>query len=159
MSYWRLHYHAVWACKNHLGLITPELQPQLYQYILSKGCQFNAIIHAVGGIEDHLHVVFSLAPKYAIADFIGGLKGSSSHWVSHVLKHPEPFDWQRGYGVVSFGDRHFRQVVFYVRNQKEHHQKQTINHLMEKWSDEEDGVQLAWDDAMQAPPPANESVR
>jgi putative transposase len=83
-----------------------------------------------------------------LADFIGKLKGASSHWVTHVLKHPEPFDWQRGYGVVSFGSRNLEQVIRYVRNQKEHHQKQTVNNTLEKWSEEDDGVVIAWIDSM-----------
>jgi hypothetical protein len=31
MAYWRLHYHAVWACKNREPLITAELEPELYK--------------------------------------------------------------------------------------------------------------------------------
>lgn len=148
MPYWRLHYHGVWACKNREELILPELRPPLYRYILGKGVALGAIMHEVGGVENHVHVVFSLAPKYAIADFLGKLKGASSHWVSHVLKHLPLFEWQRGYGVVSFGDRHFTRVIKYVRNQKMHHQRETTNRYMEKWSEDEDGVVLAWDDAM-----------
>jgi len=143
MPYWRLHYHAVWSCKNREELIMPELEPKLYEYILGKGLELGGIMHAVGGIADHFHTTFSLAPKYALANFIGKLKGASSHWVTHVLKHPDPFDWQRGYGVVSFGSRHLERVIRYVHNQKEHHRKQTINTIMEKWSEEEDGVVVA----------------
>ncbi len=29
-----------------------------------------------------------------------------------------------------------------------HHQRETTNRYMEKWSEDEDGVVLAWDDAM-----------
>jgi len=148
MPYWRLHYHAVWACKNRQAMITRELEPKLCEYILDKGRDLGAIMHALDGIEDHLHTVFSLGPKYAIADFIGNLKGASSYWVTHVLKHPLEFDWQRGYGIISFGDRHFESVIRYVRNQKQHHQNQSINNLMEKWSEEEDGVVMVWDDRL-----------
>lgn len=143
----RLHYHAVWACKERQELITTELEPELYQYILGKGLELGGIMHAVGGIADHLHTTFSLAPKYTLADFIGKLKGASSQWVTHVLKHPHPFDWQRGFGVVSFGDRNTEQAIHYVRNQKDH-RKQTINNALEKWSEEDDGVVVIWDDSI-----------
>jgi REP element-mobilizing transposase RayT len=148
MPYWRLHYHAVWACKNRERLITPEFEPQLHEYIFGKGTELGAIMHAVDGIEDHLHSVFSLGPKFSLSDFIGNLKGASSHWVTHVLKHPLAFDWQRGYGVVTFGDRHFKQVIHYVRNQKQHHQNQSTNNSMEKWSEDEDGVVVVWDERL-----------
>jgi putative transposase len=151
MPYWRLHYHGIWSCKNRAPLITPELEPELYKYLRGKGLELGAIMHEVGGIEDHTHVVFSLPPKYAIADFIGKLKGASSHWVTHVLKHPGEFDWprpsfinfikeNRGYGVLSFGDKNLPTVIAYARNQKEHHRQQTTHEAMEKWSEEEDGV-------------------
>jgi putative transposase len=151
MPYWRLHYHGIWSCKNRAPLITPELEPELYKYLRGKGLELGAIMHEVGGIEDHTHVVFSLPPKFAIAEFIGKLKGASSHWVTHVLKHPGEFDWQRGYGVLSFGDKNLPAVIAYAQNQKEHHRQQTINEAMEKWSEEEDGVVVYWDESPTAP--------
>lgn len=153
MSYWRLHYHGVWACKNREALITPELEPELYAYLRRKGLELGAIMHEIGGIEDHTHVVFSLPPKYAVAEFIGKLKGASSHWVTHVLKHPGAFDWQRGYGVLSFGDNNLPTVIAYARNQKKHHKDQTTRAVMEKWSEEEDGVVVYWDESRGEKPP------
>ncbi len=140
MAYWRLHYHAVWSCKFRERLITPELEPKLYEYLRKKGFKSGAIIHEIGGIEDHVHLVFSLHPKYAVADFIGKLKGSSSHWVSKIYKYPGEFEWQRGYGVLSFGERALPRVLAYVNNQKEHHQKQTVIAAMEKWGEDDDGI-------------------
>jgi REP element-mobilizing transposase RayT len=118
MPYWRLHYHSVWSCKNREGLITSDLEPELFGYVKEKTFDLGGIPHAVGGIADHLHLIFSLSPKYAVADFIGKLKGASSHWVTNVLQYPELFGWQRGYGVLSFGDRAIARVVDYVLNQK-----------------------------------------
>ena len=140
MPYWRLYYHGVWACKNRESMITPELEPQLHQYLRGKALELDATMHAVGGIEDHVHICFSLAPKYDVANFIGKLKGASSHWVTHVLKHPHEFDWQRGYGVLSFAKKDLGRVVVYVQNQKEHHHGKTTNEEMEKWGEEDDGV-------------------
>lgn len=147
MPYWRLHYHAVWTCKNREPLITPELEPELYKYLRGKGLELGALMHAVGGIEDHTHATFSLPPKYALADFIGKLKGASSHWVTHILHHSGEFDWQRGYGVLSFGSRDLARVIAYVNNQKQHHQRGTTHEAMEKWSEEEDGVVVYLDES------------
>jgi len=145
MAYWRLHYHAVWSCKNREPLIINDLEAPLHNYLLGKGLELGAIMHGVGGIEDHVHTTFSLAPKYAIADFVGKLKGAASHWVTHVLKYPGEFDWQRGYGVVSFGSKHLPMVIKYVRNQKIHHQRKTAIDVFEKWSEDEDGVVMYWE--------------
>ena len=137
MSFWRLHYHAVWACKYRQELITRDFEKELYGFLFTKANELNAIVHQIGGTSDHIHIVYSQAPKYSISEFIGKIKGASSHWVTYVLQHPEPFDWQKGYGVLSFGDRHMQQVIDYVRYQKKHHRKRTIKPIMEKWSEDQ----------------------
>lgn len=153
MAFWRLHYHVIWPCKNRQPLITAELEPRLFAYLMDKGLELGAIMHAVGGIEDHVHSAFSLHPKFSVAEFIGNLKGASSHWVTHVLKHPRPFDWQRGYGLLSFGSKHLPQIIKYVRHQKYHHDSQTTHAVMERWSEEDDGVVMYWEGANSQFPP------
>ena len=146
MSYWRLHYHSVWACKNRQSLVTPDIETSLYNYFRGKCSKLDAVVHAVGGIENHVHLVFSLHPKYSVADFIGKIKGASSHWVTHVLQHPDEFDWQRGYGVLSISERILPKVISYVVNQKDHHLQNRIEDSFERWSEDEEGVMINGDD-------------
>ncbi|NIR49032.1 IS200/IS605 family transposase [candidate division KSB1 bacterium] len=96
MPYWELYYHIVWSTKNREPMITEELESDLHQYLRGKGISLEGIIHAVGGIEDHVHVAASIPPKIALADFISDLKGASSHWVNHVHGHSYYFGWQTG---------------------------------------------------------------
>jgi hypothetical protein len=42
-----------------------------------------------------------------------------SHYVNHELANRKLLDWQRGYGVVSFGTKDLQWVIDYIRNQKE----------------------------------------
>jgi hypothetical protein len=37
-------------------------------------------------------------PKLALAEFIGDVKGNSSHYVNHVIKPDLAFYWQNEYG-------------------------------------------------------------
>jgi REP element-mobilizing transposase RayT len=121
MAYWQLYYHLVWATKNREPLITPELEPELFKYLRGKGLELGGVVHAVGGMEEHGHVVVSIPPRIAIGDYVGKLKGASSHWVTHLSGYKEPFAWQEGYGVLSFSKRSLPQVVQYVLLQREHH--------------------------------------
>jgi hypothetical protein len=68
------------------------------------------------------------------------LKGSSSHFVSHVLSPGSSFAWQRGYGYLSLGETQLERAVAYVRNQKEHHRLATTNGWLERTDDEDDEV-------------------
>ena len=44
MAYWRLFYHFVWATKNRTRLLTPELEPHVHRYSISKGGKLGALI-------------------------------------------------------------------------------------------------------------------
>jgi len=121
MPYWQLYYHLVWATKNREPLITPELEPELYKYLRGKGLELGGIVHAMGGMEEHVHVVVSIPPRIAAGEYVGKLKGASTHWVTHLSGYREPFAWQEGYGILSFSKRSLPQVVQYVLLQREHH--------------------------------------
>lgn len=73
----------------------------------------------------------SIPPTLAIADWIGKLKGASSHYVNHELANRKLLDWQTGYGVMSFGTKDLEWVVNYVRNQKQYHADNTIVNRLE----------------------------
>jgi putative transposase len=66
-----------------------------------------------------VHLVVSIPPKLAIAEFARRIKGSSSHFMNQT--YLEQFAWQREYGVFSLGGKQLSQAIAYVQNQKEHH--------------------------------------
>jgi REP element-mobilizing transposase RayT len=144
VSYWRLYYHFVWATKKRLPLITLEVETILFGYLIGKAHDMRAIVHAVGGIEDHVHLVTSVRPSVALSDFAARLKGSSSHHLNEILK--DAFAWQAGYGVVSFGEKQLEWVVRYVNNQKQHHAELTTAAKLEEVAVDSDGPAptVAW---------------
>jgi len=114
--YSEINLHITWHTKDNSPLITPELEPLLYGFLKDRIVTTEgAYFHAIGGIEDHGHIAVSVAPKVHLDEWIGQLKGASSHEFGKAL------EWQRGYGVVSFGTKDLKWVVEYIRNQREHH--------------------------------------
>ena len=150
MAYWRLFYHVTFATKDRTPFITTAIESELHGYIVGKAQALGAIVYAVNGVEDHVHVAASVPPKIAMAEFVGQIKGASSHHINHL---PTPldflFDWQRGYGVVSFGQKDLDRVVAYVRNQKEHHQRGDLMPGLER-ADELDDSPIVNDLAKQS---------
>ncbi|MFB2920575.1 IS200/IS605 family transposase [Aerosakkonema funiforme] len=124
-------------------LIAPKREPDLYNYIIGKADSHRCIVHAIGGIENHIHLVVSIPPTMAIADFVQNIKGSSSHQMNQILSSSEAkFGWQRGYGVFSLGRKQLDEAIAYVKNQKEHHLQGTIITALELETDEDDGSKL-----------------
>jgi putative transposase len=133
MPYWQLYYHFIWGTKNRLQLI--DSAQDLYRAIAAKTQVLGGFVHAVGGVEDHVHLAVSVPPKIASAKFIGDVKGSSSHYVNHVIKPDFEFYWQDEYGVLSFGERNLASVVRYIHNQKQHHADGTLIAAMERMNE------------------------
>lgn len=137
MPLWRIYYHIVWTTKNREPLITPELETPLFGYIVGKANELGAIIHAINGTEDHVHLVISIPPKFAVADVVRQLKGASSHRINEASGKQAAFGWQRGYGVFSLGGKQLPEAIDYVSRQKEHHQSGTTIEWLER-TDEQD---------------------
>ena len=140
MALWRLYYHIVWATKEREQSITAELERPLYGYILGKATALECVVHAIGGMGDHVHLVLSAPPKLSIAELVQNLKGSSAHYANSRPSAPDMrFAWQRGYGVFSLGSRQLDAAVEYVRGHKAHHGQGDAVVLLERDSDVDDG--------------------
>jgi REP element-mobilizing transposase RayT len=87
---------------------------------------------AIGGIEDHVHVLLRFPTTVSIALLVQRLKGASSHFVTHVAKAPNAFKWQGGYGAFTLTKRAVPLVRSYVLNQAEHHRQGTLYRELER---------------------------
>ena len=132
MPFWRTTYHLVWATKNRVDLIRPDLELQLFQYLTNKAAESQVTVYAINGWLDHVHLVVTIPPKYSVATVVKRLKGSSSHYLNQTGLSPEAFAWQRGYGVFTLGESQRRRAEDYVRAQKEHHRQGTTNAWLER---------------------------
>jgi putative transposase len=111
-------------------------EASLHNVMMSKADALGAHVYAVGGVEDHIHLVASIPPKLALASFIGQVKGNSSHFVNHELCPDTHFAWQSEYGIVSFGQKQLDSVVRYVKNQRQHHREHTFIPFLERFARE-----------------------
>lgn len=134
--YSEINFHIVWHTKSNLPLIKPEIETKLYGFLKHKIIETPRVyFHAVGGIENHVHLAISVPPNLLMSDFVGKLKGASSYHINQTANH-KLLQWQRGYGIVSFGTKDLKWVINYILNQREHHKKGTTYERLEKSEDE-----------------------
>jgi putative transposase len=135
--YSEINFHITWHTKGNLPLITEKIESKLYSFLKHKILETpETIVHAIGGIEDHIHLAVSVPPTVQPAEWIGKLKGASSHHINQ-LTNDKLLEWQHGYGIVSFGTKDLQWIVNYVLNQKEHHKKGTTHERLERIDTEE----------------------
>jgi putative transposase len=123
VSYWRLFYHLIWATKDRALLIDAQHHQTIQGLIRAKGQEARALIHAVGIMPDHIHVVASIPPGIAIATLVGKMKGATSRELNELMQAETgaAFAWQGEYGVLSFSEKALAAVVAYASNQPAHH--------------------------------------
>ena len=81
------------ATKERQPLIHSQRETELYNYIIGKADTLNCIVHAIGGTENHIHLIVSIPPTQSIAEFVKNIKGSSSHYLNQILQNPNRFGW------------------------------------------------------------------
>lgn len=75
---------------------------------------------AVGGSDDHVHILLSIPSTINIADAMRIIKSESSRWMHQTRP---TFEWQEGYGAFSIGSSQKGATLAYIASQFEHHQK------------------------------------
>jgi REP element-mobilizing transposase RayT len=112
--------HVIFSTKDRQKTISPELQPQLWAYVAGVCKKLEILVHAVGGIEDHIHLLIQVPPSLSVAKAILTIKSNSSRWAN---EQGRKFAWQQGYRAFSVSSSNIPAVVQYIRNQQEHHKK------------------------------------
>lgn len=125
-TYSNLFYHIVFSTKGRKDLIDRNVEERVWAYIGGIARKHQLIAIQVGGIENHIHVLILAKPKIAPSQIVQWLKGESSRWIHETFPELAKFEWQDGFGVFSVSKSNVPDVVEYIKNQREHHQKQTF---------------------------------
>ena len=118
--------HLVYSTKNRMAWIPEDVRPALYAFQAGvfKTMESQALV--IGGVEDHVHTLFSLSKNQKLTDVIGEVKKASSGWMKSDGTRYPGFYWQGGYAAFSVSESNIDQVRRYIENQKEHHRKMTF---------------------------------
>ena len=126
-SYRQLLYHLVFRTKNSIPSINQENTEQLYSYISGIIRNKNSNLYRINGSEDHLHILTDLHPSVALADFMRELKASTSKWIKEKGIFPLFDGWAEGYGAFTCSWYDLGDLIEYIRNQREHHEKKSFD--------------------------------
>ena len=113
-------FHCVFSTKERRKSIALEAQDRLWAYMGGIAREHGMTALAVGGMDDHAHLLLSLPSSLAIANAMREIKSASSHWM-HETCGVQGFEWQEGYGAFSVGRSQVDATVAYILSQKEHH--------------------------------------
>ena len=118
-----LCYHIVFATKHRSHQITQVIERRVWG-ILWDTCVAHGIHpYAIGGVEDHVHILASIPPDMPVQEAIRIIKGASSHTMRRRIAELSNFSWQTGYSVFTFDYRSLSRLVDYVERTRGHHSR------------------------------------
>ena len=125
-TYTQIHIQAVFAVHGRQSLIHPEWKDELFKYISGIFRNQKQKLLAIGGVEDHIHLLLGLRPSTAISDLVRDVKSDSTEFVNKKRFSRRRFSWQEGYGAFSYSRSQLDAVAKYVLEQEEHHTKRSF---------------------------------
>ena len=134
-----LYVHIVWATWDRRPLITPTIEPVIYRTIEAECHRLGCQVYAIGGVEDHLHILLRLHASVAVAELVKQMKGVSSHLIRTETDPESGFRWQGSYGAFSLGRPDLDRVRGYVQQQKARHQNRQLWTQWEQCGDDRSG--------------------
>tara|TARA_B100000378_G_C17781973_1_gene320647 strand:+ start:66 stop:494 length:429 start_codon:yes stop_codon:yes gene_type:complete len=130
MSYNSLS-HSKWDCKYHLVFVPKYRKKKLYGEIRrflgpvfhELASQKRSSILEGHMVQDHVHMLIQIPPKYAVSEIVGYIKGKSAIAIARQFSgrkrnfNGESF-WARGYAVSTVGFEE-AQIRKYIKNQEQ----------------------------------------
>jgi REP element-mobilizing transposase RayT len=127
-----IYLHFNWHVKDDQPVLTAELEPVVHQFISDRCKRTKGVyFHGIGGTETHIHLAVNIEPQVTISELVKDLKGGSAHDTNQD-RGAQALNWQRGYGVVSFGKKNLPFVLGYIAAQKEHHAHGRTEYRLER---------------------------
>jgi len=145
----QIYLHIVFSTKDRRPYLKDvDLQARLHAYLAGTCKNLKSPAVAVGGVQDHVHVLCRLGRQITVADPVRELKCESSKWLKQQSPELRGFGWQDGYGACSISPSHVDPLVKYIARQERHHQRVTyqdeLRRLLAKYGIEYD-ERYVWD--------------
>ncbi len=116
--------HLVFSTKERRPFLKDQaLREELHRYLGGILTNLECQPLIIGGVEDHVHVLFAHSRTAMVADVVKELKRGSTVWLKPKSPALAEFAWQNGYGVFSIGQSQLEDVRAYIAVQEEHHRK------------------------------------
>ena len=120
---WECKYHLVWIPKYRKKVLYGQLRKYLGEVLRELARQKESQVLEGHLVRDHVHMLVSIPPKYAVSQVVGYMKGKSAIYVARTFRGRkgnvtgERF-WARGYYVSTAG-KDTETVRRYIREQEE----------------------------------------
>ena len=121
-SRWECKYHVVFIPKCRRRTLYEQLRPHLGEIFKKLAVYKESKVEEGDLMQDHVHMLISIPPKYAVSEVVGYMKGKSAIHLARVYGERKrnfvgQHFWARGYFVSTVG-RDEELIREYIRHQE-----------------------------------------
>ncbi len=113
--------HLIYSTKNREPYLRDDVREKLWAYKAGILKQWSSPSRIIGGMTDHVHVLFQLSKNYSLAKVVEEVKKGASKWIKTQGPAYRGFQWQGGYAAFSVSESNLDRVAAYIANQERHH--------------------------------------
>lgn len=122
-SRWDCKYHIVFVPKNRKRVLYGKVRKYLGSVFHELAGQRGSKIIEGHMVQDHVHMLIKIPPKYSVAEVVGYIKGKSAIAVARQFGDKKKnFNgerlWARGYAVSTVGFEE-AQIHAYIKHQEQ----------------------------------------
>jgi len=122
-SRWECKYHIVFIPKYRRKILFGEIRRELGETFRSLARRKESEVLEGHLMRDHVHMLISIPPKYAVAQVVGFIKGKSAIHIARTFagkkrNYVGEHFWACGYYVSTVG-RDEEQIRKYIRHQED----------------------------------------
>ena len=129
----KVYIHAIFSTKNREPILADDWRDELFKVLGGAANNLGCQSMIVGGVADHVHMLFQLGRTISIAEAMSKIKSTTSLWVNQTRGLPAAFHWQAGYAAFSVSQSNIEAVREYILRQAEHHAKQSFQDEVREW--------------------------
>ena len=127
VEYNNLYTHFVFTVFNRMPLILEKHRARIEKYITGIVHNNSCHLYAIYANPEHVHFLVSRAPSMDEESLATIIANSSEHFINENKLCVGIFQWQQSCSAFSVSKREIPKVCNYIRNQKEHHSKQSYD--------------------------------
>ncbi len=122
-TYTKIYLQLVFTPSGRENIIPVKHKEELQRYTTGIIQNRTHKLLAINYMPDHVHILIGYQPSQPLPDLLRDIKANTSKFINDNKWLPGKFKWQEGYGAFSYSHSQLGDVINYIINQEQHHQK------------------------------------
>jgi putative transposase len=122
-TYSRIYLQLIFSPLGRENVIPVRHKEELQKYTTGIIQNRKHKLLAINYMPDHVHIFIGYNLSQPIPDLLRDIKANTSKYINENKWMPGNFQWQKGYGIFSYGESQLDDIIHYINSQEQHHMK------------------------------------